>query len=124
MTDEINKLLEKAQKSLDAAEDLLQNGYPDFTISRAYYSMLYCAKALLISKQLTFKKHSAIISYFGKEFIKTNELPPELHRFFLEAFKDRQKADYETEFEFTDEMASTMLEKANKFLAVTKKYLE
>ena len=124
MTDEIEKLLEKAQKSLDAAEELLQKGYSDFSISRAYYAMLYCARALLLSKELSFKKHSSVISAFGREFIKSHELPQELHRFFLEAFKDRQKADYETEFEFTDEDASSLLKKAKEFLEKTKEYIK
>jgi uncharacterized protein (UPF0332 family) len=33
--------------------------------------MFYCAEALLFSIGLSFSKHSAVISFFGKEFVKT-----------------------------------------------------
>ncbi len=36
MTDEQQKLLLKAQQSLEAAKLLLANDYPDFAASRAY----------------------------------------------------------------------------------------
>jgi len=39
MTDEQQELLQKAQKSLAAAKLLLANGYPEYAISRAYYTI-------------------------------------------------------------------------------------
>ncbi|MEL6882457.1 MAG: HEPN domain-containing protein, partial [Cyanobacteria bacterium J06607_10] len=45
MTSEQQFLLEKAQRSLSAAEQLLQKGFYEFSVSRAYYSMFYVAEA-------------------------------------------------------------------------------
>lgn len=42
--------------------------------------MLYIAEAFLLEKGLTFSKHSAVISAFGKHFAKTGELPKDFHR--------------------------------------------
>ena len=49
---EISALLRKAGRSLSASKDLMERGDYDFAISRAYYSMFYCAEALLLSKDL------------------------------------------------------------------------
>ena len=71
----IEALIEKAERSLKAAKDLFSEEYYDFAISRAYYTMFYCAQALIFTKNLSFSKHSALISAFGKEFIKTGIFP-------------------------------------------------
>ncbi|MEQ8958430.1 MAG: HEPN domain-containing protein [Coleofasciculus sp. C2-GNP5-27] len=45
MTSEQQKLLEKAARSLSAAKNLNQDGYPEFSVSRAYYCMFYIKAA-------------------------------------------------------------------------------
>jgi uncharacterized protein (UPF0332 family) len=57
---EMEALLEKAERSLDATRVLIGSGYYDFSSSRAYYAMFYCAEALLLAKDLKFAKHSAV----------------------------------------------------------------
>ncbi len=47
MTEEIDKLVRKAKRSLEAAKRLFDDADYDFSVSRAYYSMFYCAGALL-----------------------------------------------------------------------------
>jgi len=37
--------------------------------------MFYTVEALLLSQNLTFSKHSAVISAFGKNFVKTGIFP-------------------------------------------------
>jgi len=37
--------------------------------------MFYATEALLLTKGLTFSSHQAVISWFGKEFIKTGIFP-------------------------------------------------
>ncbi|MEL6453615.1 MAG: HEPN domain-containing protein, partial [Cyanobacteria bacterium J06623_5] len=44
MTLEQQFLLEKAQRSLAAAKQLLEQGFYEFSVSRAYYSMFYVAE--------------------------------------------------------------------------------
>ena len=53
---EILKLIEKAERSLKASKTLLDKGYYDFAVSRAYYTMFYYAIALLLTKNITPKK--------------------------------------------------------------------
>lgn len=62
---------ESAQRSLKASKILIGSGDYDFSISRMYYVMFYCAEALLLTKDLKFSKHSAVIAAFGRDFVKT-----------------------------------------------------
>ncbi len=41
MTPAQQALLLKAQRSLDAAQSLIQQGFYDFAVSRTYYAMFY-----------------------------------------------------------------------------------
>ena len=93
---EIQALLVKAKRSICASENLMENGDYDFSISRTYYSMFYCAEALLLTKDMKFSKHSAVISYFGREFVKSGLLSRELYDYLLKGFRERQIGDYET----------------------------
>jgi uncharacterized protein (UPF0332 family) len=123
MSEELNKLINKAQRSLEAARRLYTEGDFDFSVSRAYYAMFYCAESLLLTQEMSFSKHSTIIAAFGKHFAKTGLLPSILHSHLLDAFKDRQIGDYEVIREITRLKAKTHLENAKEFMKHTIKYL-
>ncbi len=89
--EEIKALMTKAKRSLMAAKNLFSQEYYDFAISRAYYAMFYSAEALLLTKDLKFKKHAAVISAFGREFVKTGRFAEKYHRHLLDAFRERKK---------------------------------
>jgi uncharacterized protein (UPF0332 family) len=109
-------LLERAQESCDAAEFLLQGGYPGFAASRAYYAMFYVAEALLDSKGLSFSRHSAVIAAFGREFCKTGIVPVDLHRHLLQAFELRNLGDYATKGRVSADEARTQIARARAML--------
>lgn len=69
MIEAVRELLDKATQSIGAAELLMQDGYIDFSASRTYYAMFYAVEALLLSREHSFSKHSAVISPLGKEFV-------------------------------------------------------
>ena len=72
---DISELMQKAKESLEAAKSLCRDGFYGFSVGRSYYSMFYVAEALLLTKNLSFSKHSAVIGAFGKEFVKTEIMP-------------------------------------------------
>jgi uncharacterized protein (UPF0332 family) len=78
-------LIAKAKQTLAAAQLLLTNDFNDSASSRAYYCMFYLAEAVLLEKNLIYSSHSAVISAFGREFIKENILPSELHKMLIAA---------------------------------------
>lgn len=84
MTPDQAALVRKAQASIASARLLLENGYPDFAISRAYYAMFYVAEALLLMLGLSFSKHGGVIVAFGQHLAKTGRVPVAFHRYLIE----------------------------------------
>jgi uncharacterized protein (UPF0332 family) len=116
MNKEQKYLIQKANKSLNAARELYQLGYFDFAISRAYYAMFYIASAFLEGQELSFSKHSAVIAAFGKYFAKTSIVDAKYHRYLIDAQKARCQADYDTTLDFSAQEANDYLEQATEFL--------
>jgi uncharacterized protein (UPF0332 family) len=124
MSEELKKLISKAERSLKAARRLYKNGDYDFSVSRAYYAMFYCAESLLLTQAMSFSNHSAVIAAFGKYFAKTDLLPSILHSYLLTAFKIRQIGDYEVIREISKLEAETTIKNAQEFISQTIKYLK
>ncbi|MBW4659807.1 MAG: HEPN domain-containing protein [Drouetiella hepatica Uher 2000/2452] len=116
MTPEQRALLQKAYRSLDAAELLNQQNMPEFAASRAYYTMFYVAEAFLEGKGLSFSKHSAVISAFGREFVKAGAVPTEFHRFLITAEQLRLQGDYDANPDLTEAQATEQIHRAKQFL--------
>lgn len=123
MTADQLELLHKAQKSLRAAEVLLQNSYPDFAASRAYYTMFYVAQAFLEGEELAFSRHSATIAGFGQHFVRPGKVPIEFHRFLIEAQQVRQTGDHSILHEVTLEQAKTQIARAERFMQLAEHLL-
>lgn len=117
-------LLEKAERSLSAAEGLLADGFPDFAAARSYYAMFYATEALLLSRDQSFSKHSAVIAAFGREFVKPGLLPQSLHGDLLEAYDLRNLGDYGAPHAIDHAVAAQALEKAKAFCAAVGDFLK
>jgi len=118
------KLLEKASRSLQAAERLTRTGDSEFAVGRAYYGMFYAAQALLNEKELRFRKHAGVHSAFAEQFVKTELVDKKYHRWLLESFSKRITGDYGIEAELTDDDATLLIGQAREFLAAAKAFLE
>jgi uncharacterized protein (UPF0332 family) len=92
-------------------------------VNRAYYAMFYALLGLLATKQLGTSKHSAAISLFDREFVKTGLLPRELSRALHLAFERRQSHDYGEMVPITQEIAAANLADARTFVAAIESYL-
>ena len=123
MTTDEAKLLELADENVAAARLLLENGFPAIAASRAYYAMFTAAEAILLSKDLSFSKHSAVISAFGQHFAKTGLVPVHLHRAILTAQEDRQAADYGGDRQITRDDAERHIGNAEEFVRTARYYL-
>jgi uncharacterized protein (UPF0332 family) len=112
--------LEKAKRSLMAARQNVESGFPEFALSRAYYTMFYVASAFLEGDDLSFGKHSAVIGAFGKSFAKTGRVPKQFHRYLITAEKARKEADYGVELEITVDNAQEIIIQAQEMLDFAK----
>jgi uncharacterized protein (UPF0332 family) len=116
MTTDKDELLQQARDSLAAAKLLLANGYAGYAAARSYYTMFYVVSAILLDKNLSFSKHSAVISGFGREFVKEGEVPTHFHRYLIEAQELRQMGDYGKSNEVTLDKAAEQIAYAEEFL--------
>ena len=120
----IEPLIQKAERSLKATKDSFDNGNFEFVASRAYYSMFYLVEALLLLKELSFSKHSGAISAFAVHYTKPDLIPQQYHRALMDAFEDRQVADYESKPVFGEEEAKQQLERAETFIEYILEWLK
>ena len=116
MNKEQEFLVQKSQDSLRAAKILAGENLADFAASRAYYAMFYIAEAFLVGENLSFSKHSAVISKFGELFARTGKIDPKFHRYLIDAEQIRLKGDYDRSERLTAEDAKLLIERAEEFL--------
>jgi uncharacterized protein (UPF0332 family) len=108
--------LEKARRSIAAAEVLRHQGHADFAAGRAYYAMFYTAEAMLAERGLGSRKHGGVHALFGEHFTKTRLLDPKFHRFLLDAFDRRLQADYGFDAVISPVEVDRMIEQAREFI--------
>ncbi len=124
ISSEIQHFLNLADESHKAAKVMIDNGIARFSAAQSYYTIFYLAQAMLLTKGLTFSKHSAVVAAYGKEFAKTNLLDPKFHRYIIQAEKIRQTGHYGDEGEnVTDEQAKESYQWAGEFMKAVKTYL-
>jgi len=120
---QVQELIEKAKRSLEAAQVLKEQNLYDFAAVRAYYGMFYLAEALLLTKGLSYSSHKEVISAFGRIFAKTSLLPPHLHRYLIDAYDIRQVGDYKGGLSVDRKRAEETIQWAKEFLEITSKFL-
>ena len=123
ITPEIQKLLDYADESHEAAKVLIDSGFIGFSAAQSYYTMFYLTQALLLSKDLKFSSHSAVIAAYGKEFSKTRLLDPKFHHYIITAEERREDGHYGASENVSDEDALESFEWAEEFMQAVKEYL-
>ncbi len=117
--------LTQAEETLADAQKMLQEGLnPRSIINRAYYSMFYAVVlALFLKSDINLKtsKHTAIISTFDKEFIRSGKLDKRCSKILHGAFGARQEGDYKELVELSFNEAAELVCLAEEFLGEIKK---
>ena len=124
MKETTEKLLEKASRSVQAAEHLAKDGDAEFAVGRAYYAMFYAAQALLNEKTLRFLRHSGVHNAFAEQFIKSGLIDKRYHRWLVAAFNKRITGDYGIESDLTLEDASLLVGQSRELIDAARQYLE
>jgi uncharacterized protein (UPF0332 family) len=120
----IQRFLDLADESHEAARMMINGGIIRFSAAQTYYTMFYLMEALLLSKDLTFSSHSAVVAAYGKEFAKTGLLDSKFHHYIIVAQKRREIGHYGEEGEeVTDEQARESFQWAEEFMSAVKEYL-
>jgi len=117
--------LKQAEESLDEAAFLLQGKKSARSVvNRAYYGMFYAVLALLIFEPYASSKHSGILGYFNRRFVKPGIFPEKLGRVINKAFDLRQRGDYREYEELSYEQVRPVVDQSRIFVQAVKDYLE
>lgn len=122
--EEIELLIERAKRRLEAAYYLFEDEFFEDAVSRAYYSMYFAAKALLLKRDITVKTHRGLLTKFGLEFVNEGVVEEYYGRALRIAEELREEADYSISREIRKEEAELIVEDAEKFLARIKEAIE
>lgn len=116
--------LDTSKERLEVAAEMIISGRYRISVSNSYYAIFNAARALLAEREVDFKKHSAVISYFRREYIKTGLLEVKFSAYIGEAFDSRNDCDYEDFFIASRSQAEIQYQHAVEFVEAVKAYLE
>jgi len=119
----INLRLEQAAESLNEARLLVQQGMRLGAMDRIYFTMFYCACALLASKEFGPSRDGNVAAKFHREFIKTGLLPQEIGDRFKRATQLHHDADVGSHPPPDTARLQDLLADAESFLTTTKLFL-
>jgi len=97
LSKQLKAMICKSKDSMEVARDLHKNGHYNDAASKSYYAVFHALQAILLSKSLSFSKHSGVLSGFNQEFIYKKIFAQDFYTKIVRLFKDRQIGDYEYE---------------------------
>lgn len=115
--------MERAKEMLSAAEDNLKIGQYKTSLNRSYYAIFHAMRAMNILKGFDSSKHSGVIAYFNKEYIKEGIMDKELSVIIKSSSFLREKSDYDDFFIVGRTETENQLASAKIFLEAVEKYL-
>ncbi len=115
----------QALESVEEAQFLLSGKKsPRSIINRAYYAMFYAILALLIYEPFSSSKHSGVLGYFNRRFIKEGVFDRKTGRWVNKAFELRQRGDYREYFDVARDQAADLVVKARQFISIVRSHLD
>jgi len=114
--------LEEAYRCLQAANALVAVNDYKSAANRSYYCVFNAMKSILALEAVDFKHHSAVISHFRKNYVKTGIFDTKMSDIPGELFTVRGKSDYMDFYVISKEQVSEQIESAEYFLGQIHKY--
>lgn len=116
--------LERAVEMLETAKrDLESKGYASAN-NRAYYCIFHCMRAVIALDGADFKKHSAVIAMFSKDYLKTEIFSRKYGSLITNASLIRNRSDYEDFYVCSIEDTQRLVSGAEEFLSEVSRYLQ
>lgn len=112
-----------AEECIREARLLHQNGLYRGACGRCYYAYFDAVRALLATKGILTKSHSAARGLFSEHFIKNGPFTKTDSTSLNDLFQLRQSGEYDAEEEISEEDASRALEVATEFVLQVEVYL-
>ena len=115
--------LDNVKEKLESAKLLLDAGKYRDSIGRSYYAIFTAVRAVLANDKVDFSKHSGVIAYFQKEYIKTGIFDVKYSKYLQNAFQIRNSCDYDDFFIASQQDAEEQYNRAAEFYEGIQNYL-
>ncbi len=115
--------LETAKEKLRAAKVLLDSENYKDSVGRSYYAMFSTVRALLAKDNVDFARHSGVIAYFQREYVKTGKIEKKYSKYLSEAFQVRNNCDYADFYLILKEDAVEQCQRAEEFINAIEAHL-
>ena len=115
---------ETANEELESAIVLKDNGKYKASINRSYYSIFHVLRAFTALDGFDSGKHSGIIAFFNRTYVKTEIFDKTISKLIDTAFRLREKADYQDFFVVSKDQAEEQIGKAKKVIEIVSPYLQ
>ena len=108
--------MDRAKEMLVAARENLEIGQYKTSLNRSYYAIFHAMRAMNNLKGFDSSKHSGVIAFFNKEYLKENILDRNLSIVIKNSAFLREKSDYDDFYIASKQEAEKQLEEAERFL--------
>lgn len=116
--------LERAEEMLSASEGNLRIGEYKTSLNRSYYAIFHAMRSANALKNYDSSKHSGVIAFFTKEYLKTEILDKNLAAIIKESSLCREKSDYDDFYIAGCAEAEAQLENAKCFVQQVGAYVD
>lgn len=116
--------MERAKEMLDAAKGNLEIGQFKTSLNRSYYAIFHAMRAANILKGFDSSKHSGVIAFFNKEYLKEGILERGLSIIIKNSSFLREKSDYDDFFIASKKDAERQVEDAAIFVEKVDAYIK
>ena len=116
--------MQKAEEMLASAKREFEAGDYASANNRAYYSIFHMLRAVLALDGEDYKKHSAVISRFSQNYLKTNIVSRDYSKLIFNASAIRNRSDYEDFYICSNKDTENLISGAADFYSAVKVYLE
>ncbi len=108
--------LERAKEDLIAAKSNHEAGLYKASINRSYYAIFHSIRAVDILDGFDASKHSSVIAHFNQYHVHTGEFDKDTYKIIDNAYRIREKCDYQDFFIASGEDSANQIVNAEKFI--------
>jgi len=119
----INYRVSRAKEAIEEVDVLITSKKYDAAVTRIYYGIFYIINALATIDSFSTSKHSQLIGYFNKEYIKERIIDPKIGKFLNRAYDLRTKSDYGEFTNYSDEEVKSYFAEMKDFIYTVEKII-
>lgn len=115
---------ETAKDDLDTAKVMFRAEKYKAAINRSYYAIFHALRSVTALDGFDSSKHSGVIAYFNKNYVKTKIFEKDISKKIDKAFRLREKADYQDFFVISKVQVEEQIQKAEQVIGMIEPYLK